>query len=243
MISEVQNWFQKELKERGFARYKSRKAYGCRFVNNVEFFVRLNKSGSREVKWHPEFGISAPYPFGISEGMDTIILCFNHICMGEVIENDSSSDSWTEDNKDDILKVLDDKIIPWIDKYSNLESLISHYIDRIDHGIPVLPHKKYQLDKASDVENAKNDPGAELLEMLISSGPPPEAAQKFWGYIAILYNQLGQFDKSKEASENYLKYLKLKNPNPKSGTHPAQVIAKVQSVINDGAWFSPYCKN
>jgi hypothetical protein len=234
----MQKWFQKELEERGFSKYKKRRAYGCRFVNEVEFYVRLINSKVEKDEWYPEFGVNIPYPFGTSDGMEVIGLSFNHICRGEIIENDSSSDVWTEKTKEELLNVLDNTIVPWIDRYSNLEDLIGHYLERIERGIPVLPHKRYELDTIRSEQANVGDPGAELVGMLISNSPPPAAAQKFWEYVAILYRQLGKMDSARESIENYLKFTKEKYPNPIKGSFPEQVIDKVEAVLEEGKWLS-----
>ena len=229
----MQKWFQKELKERGFSRYKSRKAYGCRYVNGIEFYVRLINDKHDKEQWYPDFGINIPYRFGIS-GESIIGICFYHVYMGEIIENDSSADVFYDDTRDELLNTLDTIIIPWIEKYSNIEVLIDHYLERIKKGVPILPHKRYQRDAIRADKNGASDPAAQLLGMLVSSGPPPGTARKFWEYVAIFYNLIGEPAKAMIAIEEFLAFKKLRSP--KKGTFDAKRIDRIEAVISEGSW-------
>lgn len=235
----MQKWFQQELKSRGFARFKSRKAYGCKFVNDIEFYIRLNNDVHNKERWYPEFGITIPYSFGVEDGMDRIGMTWYHVYLGEIIERDSSTDIWTEENKEELLETLDTIIVPWIERYSDLNELINHYLERIKNGVPILPHKRYRQDQERVENSDSNDAGAQLLGMLLTNGPAPDTARRFWEYVAIFYNQVGERDKAIEAITNFLDYKKEKSPNPKKGSFPARQVDKIESALRDGVW--PNC--
>jgi hypothetical protein len=226
----MQKWCQQELKTRGFSRYKSRKAYGNKVVNGIEFFVRLNNDKYEKEQWFPEVGIVIPYPFN---GKNTLaVFVFYHVYLGELNEEDGSTDIWTENDKDSLLQSLDSVIIPWIEHFSIIDNLIDHYLKRIENGIPRIKHKSELEDitLAGDVSEAS----LELRNFLSAQEPSPDTANKFWEHISIFYNQIGEYEKSLQAIGKYLEYQKRIHPVPVGFV--AEKIDIIEQLINNNKW-------
>ncbi len=223
----MEKWFFSVMKDRGFRRHRRWVGYVARIYGEVHVFVRLNPYSRSPDSWAPEFGINLPNPFGEPPGPGMKIE-WHSIYMGEFSPAGHRSDSWTEEERESLLQSIDTIIVPWADSLASPQSMIDHYRHRIDNGIHHLPDDSDEKYLESVGGKAHAEAAMQLLA-LYGKPDDPTYVGRFWEFIAILYEQVGDAPAAIDAANEFIRYCR-------STGRATEKAAQAERLILQGQW-------